>query len=68
MDIDANEYYVAVIFASKEAYRANAESSEQDARYRQLLSLLEREPTWHDGEVICALREMPQEENMRQRA
>lgn len=28
MDSDPNEYYMAVVFSSKEAYRANAESPE----------------------------------------
>ena len=59
MDTEANEYYVAVIFANKDAYRANAESPEQDARYRQMLSLLEREPVWHDGEIIFTLKGTP---------
>lgn len=55
MDADANEYYMAVVFASKESYVANAQSSEQDARYRQLLALLESEPEWHDGEIVYTL-------------
>ena len=41
MDADPNEYYLAVVFKSREAYQANAQSPEQDARYRQLLPLLE---------------------------
>ena len=52
MDTNPNEYYLAAVFSSKEAYQANAESPEQDARYRQMLSLLEGEPEWHDGEII----------------
>jgi heme-degrading monooxygenase HmoA len=56
MDADPNDYYIAVVFASKEAYWANAQSPEQDARYRQLLPLLEREPEWRDGEIIYALQ------------
>lgn len=59
MDADANDYYLAVVFASKEAYWANAQSPEQDARYRQWLPLLESEPEWHDGEIVVdfALKE-----------
>jgi hypothetical protein len=38
--------------SGKEAYWANAHSSEQDARYRQWLPLLEGEPDWHDGEIV----------------
>jgi len=54
MDADPSDYYLAVVFASKEAYLANAQSPEQDARYHQLLSLLEGEPEWHDGEIFSA--------------
>lgn len=56
MDADPNDYYLAVIFASKEAYLANAQSPEQDARYRQMLPLLASEPEWHDGEIIYTLK------------
>lgn len=54
MDEDPNVYYEAVIFESRDAYRAVAESPEQDARYQELLELLEGPPQWHDGEVINA--------------
>jgi quinol monooxygenase YgiN len=57
MDANAKEYYIAVVFASKKAYRQNAQSPEQDARYRQMLSLLESEPVWHDGEIVSVLKE-----------
>ena len=58
MDADPNDYYIAAVFESREAYWANAQSPEQDARYRQWLPLLEAEPEWHDGEidVIYALQ------------
>jgi heme-degrading monooxygenase HmoA len=52
MDSDPNEFYLAVVFDSKESYRANAESPEQDKRYREMLPLLERAPEWHDGEIL----------------
>jgi heme-degrading monooxygenase HmoA len=52
MDADAHDYYLAVLFSSRETYMANARSPEQDARYRQMLPLLEAEPEWHDGEVV----------------
>jgi quinol monooxygenase YgiN len=52
MDSDPSEYYLAVIFTSKEAYVANANAPEQDARYRQLLQFLETPPEWHDGEIV----------------
>jgi antibiotic biosynthesis monooxygenase (ABM) superfamily enzyme len=52
MDADSNELYLAVAFESKDAYFKNANSPEQDARYREMVALLEREPEWHDGEII----------------
>lgn len=52
MDTDANDYSIAAVFESREAYLANAESSEQHARYRQWLPLLDGEPEWHDGEIV----------------
>ena len=52
MDADPGEYYIAAVFTSKEAYWANAQSPEQDARYRQWLPLLVSEPEWHDGEIV----------------
>ena len=51
-DADPNDYYLAVVFESREAYWANAQSPEQDARYHQWLPLLEGEPEWHDGEIV----------------
>jgi quinol monooxygenase YgiN len=52
-DADSNTYFLAVVFDSKESYWANARSPEQDARYRQLRSLLASDPEWHDGEVVA---------------
>lgn len=52
MDADENEYWMAVIFDSKEAYVANAQSPGQDERYQQMRALLEADPEWHDGEVV----------------
>jgi quinol monooxygenase YgiN len=52
MDDDPNELYMVAVFESKEAYVANAESPEQDERYRKMLQWLEGEPEWHDGEII----------------
>ena len=54
MDVDPNEYYLVVIFESKEAYFANADSPDQDARYREFRALLEQDPEWHDGEIVYA--------------
>jgi quinol monooxygenase YgiN len=51
-DKDPNEFYLVVLFDSKESYWANAQSPGQDARYRKLLDMLIEEPEWHDGEVV----------------
>jgi quinol monooxygenase YgiN len=51
-DQDANELWLVVMFESKEAYMANADSPEQDAEFRRLMQYLSAEPEWHDGEII----------------
>jgi hypothetical protein len=55
MDADSNEYYMAVAFESKELYFQNAQDPAQDARYREMLSFMEGEPEWHDGEIVYRL-------------
>ena len=57
MDTSPQDYYIAVVSASKESYFANAENSEMQALDRQLMALLESEPEWHDGEIVYALKE-----------
>jgi quinol monooxygenase YgiN len=52
MDTNPQEFYLAVIFSNKAAYLANAESAEQNARFLELMSVLESEPEWHDGEIV----------------
>ena len=52
MDSDANQFYMAVVFDDAATYRANAQSPEQDARYQQMVELLEGPPEWHDGEIV----------------
>jgi hypothetical protein len=51
-DHDPNEYWLAVLFESKEAYIANADSLEQNQEYLELRSHLLADPEWHDGEVV----------------
>lgn len=51
-DSDPEEYFVSVVFGSRQAYRANADSPEQAARYTRLRALLVEDPEWHDGEVV----------------
>jgi antibiotic biosynthesis monooxygenase (ABM) superfamily enzyme len=52
MDSDAREFYLAIVFESREAYHANANSPEQHERFLKLMSALEAEPEWHDGEIV----------------
>ena len=54
LDRDANEYMLVVLFADKESYFANADSPEQDARYRKMRELFDAEPEWSDGEIVHA--------------
>ena len=51
-DTEPNTYWMAVAFADKAAYQANAESPEQDKRYQQMRALLAADPEWHDGEIV----------------
>jgi heme-degrading monooxygenase HmoA len=51
-DHDPHEFHVGVLFESRAAYAANAESPEQDARFRELRNILAADPEWHDGEVV----------------
>ena len=52
MDADPHDYYMAVVWESKESYLANATSPEQHARYQEYRQALEAEPEWHDGEIV----------------
>ena len=54
MDNDPNEIYLVVLFESKDAYFANANSSAQNERYHQIMEMLEAPPEWHDGEIVYA--------------
>ena len=55
MDADPSEYYMVVLFATKEDYWKNAESAEQQERYGAFRALLAADPEWHDGEIISAV-------------
>jgi len=52
MDQNPEELWMAVVFESKEAYRANADSPEQNKEFLLLMENLVEEPVWHDGEII----------------
>jgi heme-degrading monooxygenase HmoA len=54
---DRNPYFretvfLVAVFDDAESYRANADSPEQDVRYRGLRALLEEDPDWMDGTFI----------------
>ena len=51
MENDPNMFMMAVIFDDRASYVANANSPEQNARYLQMVDLLEGPPEWHDGEI-----------------
>ena len=53
-DTDPREYWVASAWDSKEVYRSNASTPEQDSRFRRLRALMEGDPEWHDGEIVVA--------------
>ncbi len=52
MDGDPGEIFLVAVFASREAYWANAQSPEQNERFHELQALLLADPEWHDGEII----------------
>lgn len=52
MDSEPNTYYMAVMFDSQEAYRANAQDPAQHERFMKMRALLASDPEWHDGEII----------------
>jgi quinol monooxygenase YgiN len=45
--------HVLAVFASREAYRANAADPVMDAEYRTLRTLLTADPTFFDGEITA---------------
>jgi antibiotic biosynthesis monooxygenase (ABM) superfamily enzyme len=52
MDEHSQEIMIAVVFESREAYRANAENPEQHAEFLQMMEFLAGPPDWHDGAII----------------
>ena len=52
MENDPNMFMMAVIFDDRASYVANANSPEQNARYQDMVALLESPPEWHDGEIV----------------
>jgi quinol monooxygenase YgiN len=54
LDNEPNVLMMAVGFESKEKYVANAQSPDQHTRFMEMMSYLEREPEWYDGEIVMA--------------
>lgn len=52
MDNNPNEVIMAVFFADKASYQANANDPEMNKEYEQYRALLDADPEWNDGEVI----------------
>ncbi|GIK65952.1 MAG: hypothetical protein BroJett018_37460 [Chloroflexota bacterium] len=55
MDRDSNEFILTVVFESREAYFANADSPEQHERFMKIMQVLESEPEWNDGEIVYSV-------------
>jgi hypothetical protein len=51
-DDDNADLIGVVVFQSKEAHIANANSPEQNEFFAKLMEHLDSEPTWTDGEYI----------------
>lgn len=52
LDRDSNEFILTVVFESREAYFANADSPEQHERFMKIMQVLDGEPEWNDGEIV----------------
>lgn len=52
-DDSPDEAWLVAVFVDRDSYRLNAQSTEQDARYRELRALLAADPEWHDGTILA---------------
>lgn len=52
MDASRDMFIMAVVFESREAYLANANSPEQHQEYLQMMEFLTSAPEWNDGEIV----------------
>lgn len=55
MDSDPGELFLVAVFESREAYKKNAASPEQNERYMALRRVMLADPEWHDGEILTAM-------------
>lgn len=49
-----DELMAPVVFATREAYEANAADPAQGYWHRRLVALLKEEPTWIDGDILSS--------------
>jgi heme-degrading monooxygenase HmoA len=59
LDADPSLYMVAVVFSSREAYVANANSPEMHELYQRMTAAFDGEPEWFDGEILDVRGIMP---------
>ena len=59
LDAEPQLYMSAVVFASREAYVANANSPEQQALYERMAAVFDGEPEWFDGEITDVRGPLP---------
>jgi quinol monooxygenase YgiN len=52
-DNGQGDMLILSVFASQGAYRANADTIQQDRWYREFRAALESDPEWSDGEIIA---------------
>ncbi len=52
MDANRDVIMMVVVFESREAYLANANSQEQHQEYLQMMEFLTSAPEWNDGEIV----------------
>lgn len=56
LDRNSDEIMLVVMFESRDAYLANANSPAQHERYLRVMQFMAAEPEWYDGEIIESIR------------
>jgi hypothetical protein len=51
-DTGGDEIWGVAVFKNEKAYRDNANSPDQNARYQEFRALLEFDPEWHDANIM----------------
>lgn len=52
MDRDPLEYYMAVVFESKDAFRADSDDTQKRSVAMAFLEILAAPPQWYDGKIM----------------